>query len=54
MSKKFLMLLGALVVAIGLAACEKKEATAPAGEEGGQTMEQPAEGGGESAGGSSE
>jgi len=54
MGKKILMLLSALVIAAGLAACEKKEATAPAGGEGGEPMEQPAEGGGESAGGSSE
>jgi hypothetical protein len=51
MSKKVLMLLSALVIAVGLAACEKKEATAPAGDE---AAEQPAEGGGDTAGGSSE
>ncbi len=45
MSKKVLMLLSAMLFAVGLAACEKKEAAAPAGDEGGQSMEQPAEGG---------
>lgn len=51
MSKNILMLLTAVLFAVGLAACEKKEAAAPAGGDAGQTMEQPAEGGAPAEGG---
>lgn len=45
MSKNILMLLTAVLFAVGLAACEREQPAAPADGDAGQTMEQPAEDG---------